>query len=101
MTLNPNDPEETNPVETANEEEVTDAASQGESPEATEEPSEQPAEDPEVQPQPAVEPAAVAKAKSGVSGKVIAAVVVIALLGVGALVWQYASSRSRTVKLTA
>ena len=93
MTLNPNDPEETNPVEAANEEEATEAASQDESPEATEEP--------EAQPQPAVEPAAVAKAKAGVSGKVIAAVVVIVLLGVGALVWQFASSRSRTVKLTA
>lgn len=100
MTLNPNDPEETKPVEAAEEEEsveAADAVSEGESSESLEEPEAQP----EAQPQPAAAPAAVAKAKSGVSGKVIAAVVVIVLVGIGALVWQLANSRSGTVKLTA
>ena len=98
MTLNPNDPEEANPVEASDEHVPETAATKAEASESTEEA----AAETEAAPQAASASAAAASAKpaSGVSGKVIAAVVVIALLGGGALFWQIKNSSVRTVKLT-
>src|SRR5690242_19510291 len=92
MTLNPNDSEEPNPLESAGEHEAGESASEDESSTAE--------EAPQAQTQSVAEPAPVSKPKSGVSGKVIAAVVVVLLLGVGGLIFQTSSSKARTVKLT-
>lgn len=101
MTLNSNDSENPNQVEASGEQESSEAASEVESPDAVE--AADSSEEPEVKPQPAAKAAtpAPAKSKSGVSGKVIAAVLVVVLLGAGGLILQRSSSGSRTVKLTA
>lgn len=103
MTLNSNDSENPNQVEASGEQEPSEAASDVESPDTVE--AEDSNEEPEVKPQPAAKAAvasrAAAKSKSGVSGKVIAAVLVVVVLGAGGLILQRSSSGSRTVKLTA
>jgi parvulin-like peptidyl-prolyl isomerase len=108
MTLNSNDTEDPNHVEGSSEPESSEAANQVEATDDSVEAS-NPKDEAEAEPQPAatpaakpkVAPAAIAKSKSGVSGKVIAAVVVVLLVGAGLLVWQMLSSRSKTVKLSA
>jgi len=103
MTLNSNDSENPNQVEASGEQEPSEAAGEVESADTVEAADSN--EEPEVKPQPAAKPAgaqpAAAKSKSGVSGKVIAAVLVVVLLGAGGLILQRSSSGSRTVKLTA
>lgn len=103
MTLNSNDSEDPNQVEASGEQEPSEAGGEVESPESVKAADSK--DESEVKPQPAAKPAgaspAAAKSKSGVSGKVIAAVMVVVLLGAGGLILQRSSSGSRTVKLTA
>lgn len=102
MTLNSNDSENPNQVEASGEQESSEAAGEVESSDTVEAADSN--EEPEVTPQPAAKAAVAspaAKSKSGVSGKVVAAVLVVVLLGAGGLILQRSSSGSRTVKLTA
>lgn len=103
MTLNSTDSESPNQIEASGEQESSEAKNEVEASDAVE--AEDSNEEPEVKPEPAAKPTgpqpAAAKSKSGVSGKVIAAVLVVVLLGAGGLILQRSSSGSRTVKLTA
>ena len=107
MNLNSNDSEDPKQTEASDEHEASEARNQVEASdehEASEAGNQVEAsarkDEPEAKPQPAPKPAPVAKSKSGVSGKVIAAVALVVALGVGGLILQSSSSGSRTVKLT-
>jgi parvulin-like peptidyl-prolyl isomerase len=57
-------------------------------------------ESPVVEPKPAVKPAPVVRSSSGVSGKVIAVIAVVVVLGIGGILIQSSSTSAKTVKLT-
>jgi parvulin-like peptidyl-prolyl isomerase len=94
MTLNSNDSEETNPVEPSGDEvsPKTDGAEETDGVEPSREVS------PKVQS--ASQPAPVKSSGGKVSGKVIAAVALVFMLGIGGLILQSSSSSAKTVKLT-
>jgi ABC-type oligopeptide transport system ATPase subunit len=103
MTLNSNDSEDPNQVEASDKQEASKAGNEDEASDSVAAADSKDEPEAEAQPatKPAAKPAAIAKSKSGVSGKVIAAVLVVVVLGAGGLIIQSSSSRSRTVKLTA
>lgn len=102
MTLNSND-SNPNQLEASGEQASSEAANEVEASDSVE--AADTKDQAEAKPQPAAKPAAAvsatAKSKSGMSGKVIAAVLVVVVLGAGGLVLQNSSSRSKTVKLSA
>jgi peptidyl-prolyl cis-trans isomerase C len=105
MSFNSNDSETPSPVEPSGAQESPEDLSHSEAsddakitddlaaPEASE-------DNPTVEPKPAAKPAPVVRSSSGVSGKVIAVIVVVVLLGIGGILIQSSSTSAKTVKLT-
>src|SRR5712692_4721165 len=105
MSFNSNDSEPPSQVEPSGAQESSEALTHVEPSDdakitddlAAPEPS---ADNPIIQPRPAAKPASVARSSSGVSGKVIAVIAVVVLLGIGGIFLQNSSTSAKTVKLT-
>jgi len=102
MTLNSND-SNPNQLEASGEQASSEAANEVEASDSVgaADTKDQAEAKPQAAAKPAAAVSATAKSKSGMSGKVIAAVLVVVVLGAGGLVLQNSSSRSKTVKLSA
>lgn len=104
MSFNSNDSETPGQVEPSGVQESSDSlnAEVSEDAKITEDlaPAEPADDNPIVEPKPAAKPASVARSSSGVSGKVIAVIAVVVLLGIGGIFLQNSSTSAKTVKLT-